>query len=207
MTVSTSSTSPVQVSQSTFMTSSLRRFTVDEYHRLIAAEILTEDDAVELLEGWIVLKMSRNPPHDVCIELMGEALRSRLPAGWRLRTHCAITTDDSEPEPDFAVVRGDPRSRRARHPGWQELGLVVEVADSTLSRDRIDKARLYARAGIVLYWIVNLVERQVEVYSDPTGPDASPVYRRREDFKVGQAVPLILDGHEIARITVADLLP
>src|SRR5436305_4096318 len=81
----------------------VRRFTVDEYHRMIQTGILEEDDSVELLEGWIVLKMPRNPPHDVAIDLAREAIETRLPAGWRVRVQSAITTSDSEPEPDLAV--------------------------------------------------------------------------------------------------------
>ncbi len=190
------------------MTSSLRKFSVDEYHRLIQIGILTEEDPVELLEGWIVLKMSHNPPpHDACVELVEEAIRPKLPAGWRLRIQSAITTDDSEPEPDFVVVSGDPRSRRQRHPGPADITLVGEVADSTLARDRVDKARLYARAKIAMYWIVNIADGQVEVYSDPTGPDASPVYRRREDFLPGSEVPLLIGGKEVARLPVTSLLP
>jgi Uma2 family endonuclease len=186
---------------------SLRQFTVDEYHRMIEADILNEEDAVELLEGWIVLKMTHKPSHDVCIELTGDALRGCLPPGWRLRIQSSITTADSEPGPDIAVVRGDPRSRAARHPGPPDLGLVIEVADSSLTRDRTDKGRLYARAGIVCYWIVNLADRQVEVYSDPAGPPDIPAFRRRQVFLESDSVPLTLDGQEVARLPVLDLLP
>jgi Uma2 family endonuclease len=94
----------------------LRRFTVDEYHQLIQAGILTENDPVELLEGWIVPKMPHNPPHDGTIELVEEVLRNRLPTGWRIRIHSAITTADSEPEPDLAIVRGTARSYLNHHP-------------------------------------------------------------------------------------------
>src|SRR5262249_32996457 len=153
----------------------------------------------ELLEGLIVPKMTRNPQYDIALELVDEALRGRLPAGWRLRIQSAITTDDSEPEPDLAVVRGDARSRGGRHPGPPDLGLVVEVADTSLAQDRQEKGRLYARAGIACYWIVNLVDRQIEVYTDPTGPGPSPVYRQRLDFVAADAVPLVLDGNEVTR--------
>src|SRR5579862_9140639 len=80
----------------------VRPFTVDEYHRMIDADVLDEGDAVELLEGWIVPKMPRNPPHDATIGLADDALRIRLPAGWHVRLQSAITTSDSEPEPDLA---------------------------------------------------------------------------------------------------------
>src|SRR5438093_733530 len=94
----------------------VRKFSVDEYHRMIQAAVLTEDDPVELLEGWIVPKMPRNTPHDVCLDKSQDALRAVLPAGWRLRVQSAITTPDSEPEPDLAVVPGTPERYLAHHP-------------------------------------------------------------------------------------------
>jgi Uma2 family endonuclease len=185
----------------------VRLFTVDEYHSMIQAGILTEDDPVELLEGLVVPKMPRNPPHDCAIELAGELLRDRLAAGWGVRVQSAITTADSEPEPDLVVVRGSARTRRDHHPGPQDLALLVEVADSTLARDRGEKARLYARASVVCYWIINLMDRQIEVYTDPTGPDANPTYRRRQDYGAADQVPLFIDGQEVAQIPVIDFLP
>ncbi len=185
----------------------MRPFTVDEYHRLIEAGVLTEADPVELLEGWIVYKMTRNPPHDVALGLTGDALAARLPAGWHVREQSAVTTADSEPEPDLAVTRGVRRDYAARHPGPADLALVVEVAESSLDDDRDDKWRIYARAGIPVYWIVNVVDRRVEVYTDPTGPDPAPGYRRRDDYGPGQAVPFALPGQPPAAIPVVDLLP
>jgi Uma2 family endonuclease len=185
----------------------LRWFTVAEYHQLIQIGLLTEDDHVELLEGWIVHKMARNPPHDTSLRRTQNQIERLLPIGWDWRMQFAITTPDSEPEPDLAIVRGDVDTYAKRHPGPQDIGTLIEVADSTLSLDRGDKARLYARAGIVIYWIVNLVDRQVEVYTEPTGPTATPQYRQRQDYTVADAVPFILDGQQVALIPVQDLLP
>jgi Uma2 family endonuclease len=185
----------------------VRRFTVDEYHRMIQAGILTEDDAVELLEGLVVPKMPRNPTHDGTIEIVAEAVRCRLPAGWRVRGQSAITTMDSEPEPDVAVVPGSVRSHLQHHPGPQEIGLLIEVSDATLARDRNEKARMYARAGIVCYWIINLIDRQVEVHTDPTGPGPNPVYRQRQVYAGATSVPLVIGGQEVAQIPVSELLP
>ena len=84
----------------------VRRFTVDEYHRMIQLGILKEGDPVELLEGWIVAKMARNPPHDVVVGLVQAALSAVLPSTWICRGQSAVTTSDSEPEPDVAVVAG-----------------------------------------------------------------------------------------------------
>ncbi len=185
----------------------VRRFTVDEYHRMIQMGLLTEDEPVELLEGWIVPKMPRNPNHDATIELAQETLRGRLPPGWRVRVQSAITTADSEPEPDVAVVRGGPRERLSRHPGPQDIALLIEVADSSLAHDRDDKGHLYARARIAFYWIINLVDSQVEVYTDPSGPVPAPSYRQRRDYGVTDSVPLVIGGQEIGHIAVRELLP
>jgi len=186
----------------------VRRFTVDEYHRMIHLGILKEDDPVELLEGWIVAKMLRNPPHDVAVALTQAALSSALPPSWICRGQSAVTTTDSEPEPDVAVVRGPIRRYVANHPGPADMGLMVEVADSTLARDRTLKARLYARAAIPIYWIVNIPDRQIEVYSDVIGADpVEPHYGQRQDFDASGVVPLILEGRTVAMIPVPDLLP
>lgn len=185
----------------------VRQFSVAEYHRMIDAGILTTDDAVELLEGWIVPKMTRKPPHDVSIELIRGAIGPQLPPGWSLRSQSAITTADSEPEPDLAVVRGEPRTYRLRHPGPADIGLLIEVGDATLGHDRREKGRVFARAGVPHYWIVNLVDGWIEVYSEPEPSAVLPAYRSRTDYQPGDRVPLILDGQTVATIAVADLLP
>jgi Uma2 family endonuclease len=185
----------------------LRRFSVDEYHQMVQTGILNEDEPVELLEGSIVIKMPRNPKHDLTLEKADVAIRERLPAGWRIRIQCAITTNDSEPEPDIAVVRGPLPSRTDAHPRPGEIALLVEVAESSLDRDRAVKGQTFARAAIPVYWIINLPDRQVEVYTDPTGPDPQPAYRTVQDYGETDAVPLVLDGHDIGRIPVRDLLP
>lgn len=185
----------------------VRRFTVDEYHRMIASGILHEGDPVELLEGWLVLKMTRNPPHDVALSLLSDEVSRRLPADLFARIQSAITTSDSEPEPDLAAVRGPRRRYASRHPGPQEILLVAEVADASLQMDRDDKGRIYARENLPIYWIVNIPDAQVGVYTDPSGPGLSPAYRQRRDYGPAESVPLILDGVEVGQIPVRDLLP
>ena len=93
------------------------------------------------------------------------------------------------------------------HPGPQDVALVVEVADASLDRDRSIKKQVYARAGIPVYWIVNLQERRIEVYTDPSGPVQVPDYRKHEDYAAGSQVPLTIDGREVGRIPVAAFLP
>jgi Uma2 family endonuclease len=175
---------------------------------MIRAGILGEDDDVELLEGWIVPKMPKGPIHDALISWVhNRVLGPRLCEGWFCRGQSAITTAESEPEPDLAVVRGSERDYFSRHPGPADMALAVEVADSSLARDRSIKARIYAAANVPVYWIINLVDNQVEVYTDPTGPAANPVYRQRRDYGRDDLVPPVVDGRELGPIPGRELLP
>jgi|SRR5262245_37873344 len=184
----------------------LYRFSVDQYHRLIETGILTADDRVELLEGWIVEKMSRNPPHDSAVSRMNRLLSRLLPDDWTLRVQSAITLRGSEPEPDFAIARGPDATYDRRKPVPRDLALVIEVADSSLLEDRRVKTLLYARARISEYWLVNLPAAQVEVYTQPKA-GKSPAYHKTTIYQSAEAVPLVLDGQEIGRLTVANFLP
>ena len=168
--------------------------------------VLTEEDQVELLEGWIAPKMIHNPPHDATVDLIDEAIRRQLPPGWRTRVQSSITTDDSEPEPDVAIVRGEARDYSQRHPGAGDIGLLVEIAETSLDRDRA-KCRLYARAAIPIYWIANLIESRIEAYTEPTCPSGRPKYAKEAIYRRGDTIPLLLDGQEIARLPVDSLLP
>jgi Uma2 family endonuclease len=184
----------------------VRRFSVAEYHRLIEAGILGESERCELLEGWIVPKMSRNSPHDVSLDMAQEAIRGVLPAGWRLREQLAITLSDSEPEPDLAVVRGPAQRYGQGHPAPADVAFVAEVSARSLNHDRTTKARIYARAGILIYWVINVIDRQVEVCTDPTGDVPAPEYRQRQDFLPGSTVPLVIGGQTIAELPVTALI-
>jgi hypothetical protein len=184
----------------------VRRFSVAEYHRMIETDVLGEDDAVELLEGWIVPKMPRNPPHDATVDLVQEILKTHLGNDWRVRAQSAITLDDSEPEPDLAVAPGPAERYASRHPLATEVAMVVEVADSTLTRDRSIKRRLYARSMIPFYWIINLVDAQIEVHTDPSGQGEAADYRNREIYRAGQPVPLKVGQRPIENLQVSALL-
>jgi len=181
----------------------VRKFSVAEYQKLIDVGVLTDEDRVELLENYLVLKPPANPPHDSTMMTLDHLLQRMLPDG--LLVYCQHGSDlpDGRPEPDLAVVRGDFRTSRARHPQPNEIVLMIEVSDSNLLRDRVDKGRIYARVSIPQYWVVNLVDRQIEVYTDPTGP----VYRRRQDFTPGMSVPLELNGQALGAVAVDEVLP
>jgi Uma2 family endonuclease len=121
--------------------------------------------------------------------------------GYYVDTQEPITTHDSEPEPDVAVIRGARRDFADRHPGPEDVVLVVEVADDSLERDRLE-ARLYADASIAVFWIVNLRTQTVEIYGRPSGAR----YEDRRDYTSG-AIPVVIDGSEVARVPVEALLP
>ncbi len=184
-----------------------RRFTVEEYHKLIETGFLTETDKLELLEGYLVEKMSRNPPHDGTIDLVLAALRAVLIPNWLIRVQAGVTLTDSEPEPDLAVVRGNQRTYLQHHPFAGDVGLLIEVSDSSLAIDRLDKCRIYARSSIPCYWIINLVDQQIEVFEQPSGTSPSPAYGTQQIYQPGDTVPLILDGAVVGTIPVVELLP
>ncbi|HET9222069.1 MAG TPA: Uma2 family endonuclease [Roseiflexaceae bacterium] len=183
------------------------RLSVDQYHRMIRAGILTDDDPVELLEGWLVPKMPKNPPDRLSTQLTRGALARLLPAGWYVDDQEPITIEDSEPEPDVVVVRGERRDYPDRHSGAQDVELVIEVSDTTLQRDRTLKKALYARSGIPVYWIINLSENQIEIYTEPSSTADQADYQRRQAYSMTDAVPLLIEGHGVGRMVVRELLP
>jgi Uma2 family endonuclease len=184
--------------------SSPYRLTLEQYERLVDEGILDTRDRVHLIGGILVAKMTQDDPHCTADDLTGAALQAVLPAGWYIRPAKPIRLPDqnSKPEPDRAVVRGTIRDYTARTPGPADIGLVVEVSDSTLHDDRA-LASIYGGAGIPVCWIVNLVHRQVEVYSDP-GREG---YGARQTYREGQSVPLVIDGQPLGQIAVDDILP
>jgi Uma2 family endonuclease len=184
-----------------------RLLTVDEFLRMVEVGILTEDDDVELLEGRIVTKMSRNPPHDAALLLMLQVLTRHLGVGWHVRPQAAIRTSDRAPEPDLAVVRGQVRDYAHEHPAADDVALVIEIADTSLMHDRSRKGAIYARAGIGRYWIINLRDGRIEVDSDPSGPGDSPRYRTRQDVGADGTVELKLPGGPSVPVDACQIMP
>lgn len=190
----------------------LYRMSLETYHRIAESGILGPKDRVVLLDGVLVTKMTRGNPHITSVRLIHEALRGIIPPGWMVAKEDPIalpggpTGHDSEPEPDIAVIRGAVRDFAARKPLPADIGLIVEVAESSLRHDRAGLAR-YAWAGIPTVWIVNLVSRAVEVYTDPSGPVPDPTYRHHCTIDVEEEAPVVLDGQEIGRVRVREILP
>jgi Uma2 family endonuclease len=187
----------------------LYRLTVEQYHAMGEAGILGSEDRVELLEGLIVTKMGKGQPHIIVTEILARLLYRIVPDGWfpSIQNPVTIAERKSEPEPDVKIVRGEILDYMNRRITPGDLVLVVEVSDSSVHDDQTTKKMLYARAGIPVYWLINLPAWRVEVYSNPTGPDPTPDYRHRSDHGLDDLVPLILDGQEVARIAVKTLIP
>src|SRR5262245_19934296 len=160
------------------------RLTIDEYERLADAAIL-DDDRVELIDGYLVRKMPKKPPHIWTVADVLRALEAMLSGWWCRKEDPVRIPKYDEPEPDVAAVRGSLDDYRDRMPGPKDIGILVEVAETTLGRDRGEKKMAYARGRIPVYWIINLVDRQVEVYSDPRRGQ----YRASRVLKPGQDVP------------------
>ena len=185
---------------------SLRRWHRGEYERLVDLGVF-RGEAVELIGGQLVVAEPQGSYHASAITKVDYALRAIAPSGWIVRLQAPVSLDDeSEPEPDLAVVPGRPGDYRESHP--TRPALAVEVADSSLDFDRARKGSLYARAAIPDYWIVNLAEGVVEIYRDPE-PDTSAAFgwRYRSVDRLTPPSTVTPIGFDGGRIAVADLLP
>jgi Uma2 family endonuclease len=180
------------------------RITVERYDQMIASGSLNEDDPIELLSGVLVTKMAKNPKHSTTSDLCRAAITRLLTPGWYLRQEQPVRIPEyDEPEPDLALARGSILDYQDHHPGPGDIALIVEVAESSLPRDRGEKRDIYARAGIPAYWIINLVDRQLEAYLNPAGG----AYPPPAIFRESDTAELIIAGQVAGRIAVAELLP
>ena len=184
----------------------LRRWGRVEYDRLVVLGAF-DNDPIELIGGQLIVAEPKGSEHATAVDMASDALRAALPPGWIVRVQNPIALDDeSAPEPDIAVVRGARADYRHAHPA--RPALIIEVSESSLRFDRVTKGNLYARAGIEDYWIVNLVDRVVDIYRNP-GADITAPYGWRylsvERFTPPSAVtPLCVPA---AAIPVSALLP
>jgi Uma2 family endonuclease len=181
----------------------LWRMSVDQYHAMIEADILDEDAPIELVEGVLLQKMSKNPGHTYSTNSTRKAFELLLGDAWYVNSQEPITLSDSEPEPDVMIVAGDRRAYRNRHPGPNEVRLVVEVAEASIGRDRGVKLRMYARAGIPEYWIIDLNSNRVEVRTLPAGDD----YLNVAIYTTSDSIPVTLGGTVLGQIAASSLLP
>ena len=177
-----------------------------EYDRLIECGFFQPGDPIELIGGQLLVAEPQGSPHFTAIRAVEEALRAAFGPGWDVRTQGPLALDDeSEPEPDVAVVPSSFRDYVAGH--QSHPALVVEVSESSLALDREHKGSLYARAGVADYWIVNLVDGALDVYRAPSSDTTASFGWRYGTVEVlGRAAsvsPLALPG---VHIRVADLL-
>ena len=183
----------------------IKRLSVDHYHAMIRAGVFADDERIELLEGLLIHKVTKYPPHTFANRRLKEFFERSIPTGYFVATQDPVTTGESEPEPDAMIVRGSDEDYKARHPGPAEVALIAEVAESSPDRDERLKQRIYARGSFAYYWLVDIKRRIVRVYTEPSGPIDRPRYQSRVDYAEGQRVPLLLDGVEVGRLAVADL--
>ena len=180
-----------------------RRWQRIEYERLVDLGVFV-GERLELLDGVLVVREPQGSPHAAIVAKVAYVVAAAFGDGWHLRLHSPLALGEhSEPEPDVAVVAGKPDDYLDAHPST--AGLVVEVADSSLRLDRRFKATIYAQAGLREYWIVNLVDRTLEVHRDPQPADHDWSYRSVDILRAPMPVsPLAAPG---ADVRVADLLP
>ncbi len=184
----------------------VRRWKRAEYDRLVALGVF-EREPLELLGGQLIVAEPQSAYHASAIRTVDHALRAVLPPGWLVSSQLPVSLDEeSEPEPDVFVVPGRPSDYRDAHPSRPVL--VVEVAESSLRFDRLRKGSLYARAGVPDYWIVNLVERVLEIHRDPAPEPTAPwgwAYRSVATLAPPATVGLM--AVSAVEVAVADLLP
>ena len=184
----------------------IRKWTRREYARLGETGVLSEDEPVELIGGQLIVAEPKGSRHAVGVAIVAERLRSAFGAGWAVREQTSFALDDeSEPEPDIAVVAGGHRDYRDRHPS--EAALLVEVAESSVAFDRSHRGSAYARAGVPEYWIVNLVDDVLETYREPVPDPATDFgwrYGRTSLLREGTVTPLARPNITIA---IVDLFP
>jgi Uma2 family endonuclease len=197
---------PTQPARPIRIPSPLYRMSLEQYESLIATGFFTKHDDVHLINGYVVNRMAESPLHGTVCEAIRMAMGAILLAvtGWHTRSEkgVRIPSQVSIPRPDLAVVRGEWREYLTRYPDAADVAMVAEVSISSLDEDRA-KADIYAAGGIPVYWIVDVDDGQVEVYSDP-GPSG---YQSHEVLAPGHVLSVVIDGVVIGEIAVADLLP
>ncbi|MCA9028720.1 MAG: Uma2 family endonuclease [Planctomycetaceae bacterium] len=180
-----------------------RRLTLEEYRQIRDSGVLENGSRFEFLEGWIVTKMPQGPEHAAVVQIIQELLAKTLPAEWRVRVQSAVQAAGNEPEPDLAVVMGPAERYLDHHPAGDEIAAIIEVADTSLIKDR-RKTDYYAGEGIQEYWIVNLPDRQVEVFRNPLRESAA--YQDQHIALEQESLDLTISDTTLS-IRVTDLLP
>jgi Uma2 family endonuclease len=184
------------------------RLTADDYFRLVESGIIPGDRRVWLWGGYLYEKMAKKQAHAVSTSKVTTALGKVLPDGWCLWPENPVeVAPDKVPLPDLSLVRGSADDYRDRRAAASDVGLIIEIADTTIRDDLGLKLEQYARASIPEYWVINLVAHRVEAYSRPALHEGQGVYEAVEYFGSHDDVPLRLEGRAVARVPVRALLP
>lgn len=178
-----------------------RLFTIEEYERMIDAGVFDEDERIELIRGEIVKMAPIGIPHMVCVARLNRLLTKQ--AGdealvWPQNNSIVLTGSNSRPEPDMTLLKWRDDDYESKGPTSEDILLIVEVSDTTITYDRRTKGALYAGEGIPEYWIVNLRRRAIEVYTDPVGGN----YKQVRHAKPGETLVLPAGLGEIAVIEI-----
>jgi Uma2 family endonuclease len=175
---------------------------IERYHRMIELGLFDTTDKVELLDGYLVSKMPQGDDHHYTIEIISQLMILRFVLSVSVTVQLPIRLAKSEPEPDIALVT-PAQMRNRKKPTASQVYLVIEVAESSLLHDRGWKLQKYAEAGIPECWIVNLIDKQIEVYTQPRGE----AYLALTTYRPGESVPLTVAGQTVAPIPVDEVLP
>lgn len=180
----------------------------ERYYEMIALGALRKRDALYLWKGRLVAKMTKGRPHVVAQSKLTNRMVPLVPVGWHVEQDQPIAIgNDSAPEPDLTVIRGTEDDYRNAPPSARDIALIVEISDSSLAEDLGDVLQTYATERVPVYWVVNLPKRVIVVHEDPTGPAERPDYRVRQEYPAGTEIPVVIEGREIGRIAVSDILP
>lgn len=188
---------------------------IHQYHRMLESGILAEGESIELLDGFLVRKdrsatggapMTVGPKHRLVVDkLMRYAVKLER-EDCHVQIQAPLTLPpDQEPEPDACIVRGRPADYADRHPGPADVYCAIEVAESSLHRDRTTKQRIYARAGVPQYLIINLLERVIEAHEDPQ-PESGR-YGLMRVLRIGDVAAVFVGTGTRVEVDVADWLP
>jgi Uma2 family endonuclease len=181
----------------------------DMFSSMVERGVFPPDSRVFLWNGRLYEKIAKTVPHAVASHRIHEAVWRRLPPEWITWSENPIVlSPDSVPLPDLCVVRGpiDLYIQQARHPGPQDVGLVVEIAVTSLPKDLGDHREVLARASIPTYWVADVKARRLLAHSEPRVEQGRGLYARIETYQSGQSIPLILDGQTIASIPFDEIL-
>lgn len=184
--------------------------TVDLYARMVETGLIPRERRIFLRDGRLFEKMAKSKAHGFVGAALNMALVPRLPAGWGLWPESTISLDPTNaPLPDFAVIRGASPLDYAspeRYPGARDVGILIEIAVTSLRDDLTTALERYARAAIPVYWVVDVPGRRILVHTEPRTVEGRGEYTRVETYRAGESLPLVLDGQEVARIPFDDLL-